>query len=93
MGVRLCALAALVPCLVLPHVISLTYDAHSPADRPNVADWMQAWGNLAAVGAGLLAALAARSLLRHEIATTRRNEEPAHLSRLVLQPGIVITAR
>lgn len=51
--------------------ISTTYDPPPGANRPNLADWLQAWGSMAAVLAGLGAVIATVLLLRHEIRATR----------------------
>ncbi|MGN9915753.1 hypothetical protein [Micromonospora palomenae] len=46
--------------------ISMTYQAPPGEEQPKVTDWMQAWGSILGVFAGLAAAVAATALLLHE---------------------------
>ncbi|NYF57878.1 hypothetical protein [Micromonospora purpureochromogenes] len=52
--------------LSLAAVSAATYDAPSGQDGPMITDWMQAWGSVGGVVAGLAAAGAAAFLLLHE---------------------------
>ncbi|WP_146765212.1 hypothetical protein [Micromonospora saelicesensis] len=47
-------------------MISANYQAPVGAEQPKVTDWLQAWGSVAAVFAGVAAAGAAGALLRQE---------------------------
>lgn len=61
-----CVIACALALLLSPIAISLSYRAPDGEEQPKVTDWMQAWGSLAGVLAGLLAAGAAALLLLHE---------------------------
>ncbi|MCZ7373282.1 hypothetical protein [Micromonospora sp. WMMC250] len=70
--------AAVMISLVAMVAVTATYTAPSDREQPKITDWMQAWGSIAAVFAGLLAAAAAGAVLRQE---RKRNEE-ARLQRI-----------
>jgi hypothetical protein len=79
--ISLSALLLAVSMVCLAMWLSLIYEPPTPADRPKVTDWMQAWGSLG----GFLAAVGAAGftgwLLRHELGSARRSEERARLDR------------
>lgn len=52
-------------------VISASYRAPAGKEQPTVTDWMQAWGSLFGVVAGLAAAVAAAALLLFERAAAK----------------------
>ncbi|MGY3515093.1 hypothetical protein ACVMYR_02120 [Micromonospora sp. PTRAS2] len=70
----------LVGCVVLSSVglvlsmfaISMGYRAPTGEEQPKITDWMQAWGSIFGVFAGLAAAGAAAWLLIHEREQTRQ---------------------
>ncbi|WP_431907169.1 hypothetical protein [Micromonospora carbonacea] len=51
--------------------ISASYRAPAGEEQPKVTDWMQAWGAVFGVVAGLAAAVAAAALLMHERAAAK----------------------
>lgn len=63
-GVGVVLALLLLSCIAAS--ISLRYRAPAGEEQPKVTDWMQAWGSLGGVLAGLLAAGAAGALLWHE---------------------------
>ncbi|MFE0590317.1 hypothetical protein [Micromonospora echinospora] len=60
------AIALVVSFLALAVSISSGYQAAPGTEQPKITDWMQAWGSIAGVITGLLAALAAGFLFWHE---------------------------
>ena len=60
------AVATTLGLLVFMFVFSTRYQAPAGQEDPKITDWMQAWGSLLGVFAGLGAALAASWLLLHE---------------------------
>ncbi|MFI7221437.1 hypothetical protein [Micromonospora maritima] len=71
-GTGILSMAALLCCIAAWAVDSAP--ASGP-DRPKVTDWMQAWGSISAVFAGLIAAGAAAALLMHERQQAREARE------------------
>ncbi|TQJ26152.1 hypothetical protein FBZ33_6538 [Micromonospora sp. A202] len=76
---------------------SVIYQAPSGEEQPKVTDWMQAWGSVAGVFAGLAAAVAATALLmferrqaqeaRRQLAEERRSQEESR-ARAVASGGL-----
>jgi len=52
-------------------IISASYRTPAGEEQPNVTDWMQGWGSIFGVVAGLAAAVAAAALLMHERAAAK----------------------
>ncbi|MGW4501473.1 hypothetical protein ACWENR_23010 [Micromonospora sp. NPDC004336] len=69
----LCAGIASAAALVLSlaAISAATYDPAPGQERPKITDWMQAWGSVGGVVAGLAAAAAATALLMHERAAAK----------------------
>jgi len=61
--------------------VTVGYTPPAGHERPKITDWMQAWGSVAAVMAGLLAALAAAALLQHELTEARAARDAASAER------------
>ncbi|MCG5470922.1 hypothetical protein LADH09A_004894 [Micromonospora sp. LAH09] len=77
--------------------ISAAYRAPSDEEQPKVTDWMQAWGSIAGVVAGLAAAGAATALLLHEwrraeVAERQLAEERAESALSVPRAIVVLPA-
>jgi hypothetical protein len=66
-----CGLAFSAALILSMATCSAAYRAPSGEEQPKATDWMQAWGSIAGVFAGLAAALAATALLLHERAATK----------------------
>ncbi len=70
-----CAVLVLMLCLGAPVGLSLfMHEPGATTDRPKFTDWLQAWGSVGGIGAGLLAAGAAGWLLLVEIRNARTTE-------------------
>lgn len=62
----ICAMCLVTYLSVIAVRLSLTYVPPPGTEPPKITDWMQAWGSLAGVLAGSVAAVAASWLLVHE---------------------------
>jgi hypothetical protein len=72
-----CGVAAILASAGVAVWVTVTYDPPPGANRPNLADWLQAWGSWAAVVAGLLAVVGTVLLLAHEMGEARRGRVQA----------------